>query len=275
MIPRSAFSWSLLKLLLLHYFGFDWQRRPVHIVHICRPEWSRCSYHTWPIHVFVSCVVTVFLEYQEIVSTTNFQFWIMSSRFRHQDFGNQFHQTSCMSTQHTPGYSGMSPAFCFFAPWVPFFEKEQSLWLFIAKRAKPETFRIPIPHCCSVTSHFFPKRAKPDCKKSILVPYHVLQFSTTFYPRDEGRPLSCSAGHVALCWHYFCSAVRQLQFFRNASFFCDCFIVHKLFFLRMDLPSRTGSACFFTGVACVWIARQDAIRWLHGSLFTNVPTGIL
>jgi hypothetical protein len=25
------------------------------------------------------------------------------------------------------GYSGMSPAFCFFAPWVPFFEKEQSL----------------------------------------------------------------------------------------------------------------------------------------------------
>jgi hypothetical protein len=102
MIPRSAFSWSLLKLLLLHYFGFDWQRRPVHIVHICRPEWSRCSYHTWPIHVFVSCVVTVFLEYQEIVSTTNFQFWIMSSRFRHQDFGNQFHQTSCMSTQHTP-----------------------------------------------------------------------------------------------------------------------------------------------------------------------------
>jgi hypothetical protein len=25
------------------------------------------------------------------------------------------------------GYSGMSPAFCFFAPWVAFFEKEQSL----------------------------------------------------------------------------------------------------------------------------------------------------
>jgi hypothetical protein len=25
------------------------------------------------------------------------------------------------------GYSGMSPAFCFFAPWVPFLEKEQSL----------------------------------------------------------------------------------------------------------------------------------------------------
>jgi hypothetical protein len=59
--------------------------------------------------------------------------------------------SDCLRTYEThslqeAGYSGMSPAFCLIFPpgFGPFFEKEQTLSLFIKKRAKPETFRIPI-----------------------------------------------------------------------------------------------------------------------------------
>jgi len=92
----------------------------------------------------------------------------------------------------------MSPAFCFLRPGCHFSKKSKACDFLLRKEQNLRLFAYQ-SRTAVVTSHFFPKRAKPDCKKSILVPYHVLQFSTTFYPRDEGRPLSCSAGHVALC----------------------------------------------------------------------------
>ncbi len=93
--------------------------------------------------------------------------------------------------------------FVFLRPPCHFSKKSKPCDFLLRKEQNLRLFAYPF-RITAVTSHFFPKRAKPDCTSSILVPYHVLEFSTTFSPRDDGRPLlfSASLQGIVPCSHF-------------------------------------------------------------------------
>ncbi len=165
------------------------------------------------------------------------------------------------------GYSGMSPAFCFFASCVPFFEKEQTLWLFMRKEQNLRLFAYQL-RTAVVTSHFLTKRAKPDYTKSILVPYlayqwhyHVLGFSTTFSPRDKGRRFATihfsSLFPESRAWQAWSACIPSIFWIARCFRMWRCFTQIKasagrrsLADIHSTIPTCQTSTCTGTGLDC-------------------------